>query len=151
MQASELMPGQFFDYLGMVCLCDGKCGELSRFSYWENGEIAMRLIGPQCQVSALPYKTWDEALGRKLTLQWCLDNLQGYETREDANAIEFVVAKCTNGSDAIVAFNRWEKSKDKPRVFVSNFYVEHVQTIDDLMKLVCALGFGDNAPWSVGD
>ena len=86
----------------------------------------------------------------KITEEWCRKNLQtrGYETREDSNAVEFVIAKCDNGSDVIVAFNRWEKSLDNPRVFVSNFYVEHVKCVDDLKKLVIALGFGNNAPWN---
>lgn len=85
-----------------------------------------------------------------LTEQWCRDNLQvlGYETREDNVAVEFVVAKCSNGSDAMVAFNKSRPSqKNFPRFFVSNFYVEHVKTVDDLKKLVCALGFGNEAPW----
>ena len=85
-----------------------------------------------------------------LTEDWCRKNLQanGYETKEDSNAVEFVVAKCSNGSDAIVAFNRWEKHLVNPRVFVSNFYVEHVKTVDDLRKLVRALGFGNDRPWN---
>ncbi len=85
-----------------------------------------------------------------LTLQWCRDNLQanGYETREDNVAVEFVVAKCSNGSDAIVAFNKSRPSqKDKPRVFVGNFFVEFIEDCEDLRRLVVAMGFGDKKPW----
>jgi len=86
----------------------------------------------------------------QLTEDWCRKNLQakGYESKEDNVAVEFVFAKCSNGSDAMIAFNKTYKSlKDFPRVFVSNFYVEHVKTVDDLKKLVCALGFGNDTPW----
>lgn len=84
-----------------------------------------------------------------LTEDWCRNNLQarGYTTKEDSVSVEFVVAKCSNGSDAIVTFNKSRPSqKDFPRCFVSNFYVEHIKTVDDLQKLVCALGFGTEAP-----
>lgn len=88
----------------------------------------------------------------KLTEQWCRDNLQvlGYETREDDVSVEFVVAKCDNGSDAMIAFNKVRPSrKDVPKVFVSNFYVEHVRTAADLRSLVKAMGFGNDAPWKI--
>lgn len=85
-----------------------------------------------------------------LTEEWCRSNLtaNGYETKEDNVAVEFVLAKCSNDSDAMVAFNKSRPSqKDFPRCFVSNFYVEHVKTVEDLKKLVRALGFGNEAPW----
>lgn len=85
-----------------------------------------------------------------LTEEWCRKNLEGYEIKEDAVAVEFVVAKCSNGSDAMVAFDKSRPSqKDFPRCFVSNFYVEHVKTVDDLRKLVLALGFGNDRPWKL--
>ena len=83
-----------------------------------------------------------------LTLEWCREHLKGYETKEDKVSVEFVVAKCSNGSDSIVAFNKARPSlKHVPRCFVSNFFVERIRTVGDLRDLVCALGFGNCSPW----
>lgn len=88
-------------------------------------------------------------IGEPLTEAWCRKHLKGYETKEDDVSVEFVVAKCSNGSDAMVAFSKSRPSqKDFPRCFVSNFYVECIKTVGDVLALVSALGFANNAPWT---
>lgn len=87
-------------------------------------------------------------ISEPLTEAWCRDNLKGFETKEDDVSVEFVVAKCSNGSDSMVAFSKSRPSqKDFPRCFVSNFYVERIKTVGDLLALVNALGFGATRPW----
>lgn len=88
-----------------------------------------------------------------LTEQWCRKHLEdyGYKTREDVTAVEFVVAQCSNGSDAMVAFSKSPSrpsQKNTPKCFVSNFYVERIKTVGDLSDLACALGYGNCLPWS---
>lgn len=86
-----------------------------------------------------------------ITEAWCRKHLEdnGYQTNEDNVAVEFIIAKCSNGSDAMIAFNTFRPSqKDVARCFVSNFYVSHIKTVGDLLALVSALGFADNVPWT---
>jgi len=61
-KAQQLIPGQFFDYVGMLCICDGNSGngQPIRFCHWKDGEYRMNYCGPQCEVTLLPYKTWEE-------------------------------------------------------------------------------------------
>jgi hypothetical protein len=64
MKANQLRHGQFFDYLGMVCRCEAndRGGQPVRFGYWDCGTYRMRYCGAFCEVSALPFCDWDQAI-----------------------------------------------------------------------------------------